>query len=202
MKTVLVVDCCIRQEESRTRKILQALLAHLSGYNVERVDLCTMPPQPLNGSFFEERQQLLQNHNLQHPRFHLAHQFAKADHIVMAAPFYDLSFPALLKIYIENVSVDGITFRSGENGLTGICRAEELLFLTTRGGIYHAHEDEQASPYLKALCRFFGILTFPMIDADGMDIVGYDQEGSLADAIRRAHAYARQLTDKVSVSHD
>ena len=37
-------------------------------------------------------------------------QFQRADAILIAAPFYDLSIPALLKVYIENVSVDGITF--------------------------------------------------------------------------------------------
>lgn len=42
--------------------------------------------------------------------FKYAHEFANADLIVIAAPFWDLSIPALLKVYIENIAVDGITF--------------------------------------------------------------------------------------------
>ena len=32
--------------------------------------------------------------------------------IVVAAPFWDLSVPAVLKVYIENISADGVTFAS------------------------------------------------------------------------------------------
>ncbi len=203
MKTILIVDCCIRKDASRTRKILHAFLSGLSGYAVETVDLCAMPLRPLCGSFFEERQLLLQKRALSHPRFQLAHQFAKADRIVMAAPFYDLSFPALLKIYIENISVDGITFQTDTHGLSGLCQAKELIFITTRGGIYHDHEDEQATPYLKALCRFFNIPQFCMFDADGMDIIGYDHESALHKASCQAFAYAQKLAheEDIQVQH-
>ena len=40
-----------------------------------------------------------------------AKQFAGADTIVIAAPFWDLSFPAILKTYIENIYVTGIVSR-------------------------------------------------------------------------------------------
>ena len=86
--------------------------------------------------FFEQRQRLLEEGDLSHPRFRYAHEFAAADRIVLAAPFWDLSFPALVKIYIENVSVDGITFGCNESGCFGTCRAEKLMYITTRGGSY------------------------------------------------------------------
>ena len=42
--------------------------------------------------------------------FDYAKDFAKADTIVIAAPFWDLSFPASLKCYIEAINILGITF--------------------------------------------------------------------------------------------
>ena len=39
-----------------------------------------------------------------------------ADTIVIAAPFWDFSFPAALKIYIENIYVTGIVSRYGSDG--------------------------------------------------------------------------------------
>ena len=43
--------------------------------------------------------------------FDLARQFARAEIIVMAAPYWDLSFQAALKQYLEQVNVVGITCR-------------------------------------------------------------------------------------------
>ena len=126
-----------------------------------------------------------------HPRFRYAHQFAQADRIVIAAPFWDLSFPALLKVYIEQVSVDGITFGSTESGLQGLCRASQLVFLTTRGGFYTGDAMEMGSRYLDALHTFFGIGAYTCIAADGMDVAGFDAAASLAAAIDRAKALAR-----------
>jgi len=112
----------------------------------------------------------------------------------MAAPFWDLSFPALLKVYIENVSVEGITFRSTETGLQGLCRGRHLVFLTTRGGIYEpGSEWEQGAPYLAAIQRFFGFGDFRCVAADGLDIQGYDGEAALRKAMEEAKALAKSL---------
>ena len=40
--------------------------------------------------------------------FDLASQFQQADEIVIAAPYWDLSFPAILKLYLENIYVTGV----------------------------------------------------------------------------------------------
>lgn len=52
----------------------------------------------------------------------LAEQFAQADEIVVAAPYWDLSFPSILKVYLERVCVTGITFHYVENREEGLCR--------------------------------------------------------------------------------
>ena len=85
-----------------------------------------------------------------------------ADGIVVAAPFWDLSVPAVLKVYIENISADGITFGSGPEGLYGLCRGEWMLFLTTRGGIWEGSDMEQGSPYMESLCKFLELTGMPV----------------------------------------
>ncbi len=120
MKNVLFVDCCIRREASRTKKLAEAFLSALpSDCAVTRLDLMAEDISYFKDSYFAQREQLLAAGEQDHPRFRYAHQFAQADRIVIAAPFWDLSFPALLKVYIEQVSVDGITFGSTESGLQG-----------------------------------------------------------------------------------
>ena len=109
MKHVLYVDCLIRKEDSRTRIIANELLNNLNPqYEITHLDLTKEDLKPLVGDFFLNRQELLDKKQFDHPRFRYAHQLAQADIVIIAAPFWDLSFPALLKIYIENCSVDGI----------------------------------------------------------------------------------------------
>ena len=197
MKQALIIDCCIRREQSRTRRILDAFQSGLDPDVYQQSSLCLMDQdlRPLAKDWFDQRQQLLEQNDLQHPRFSRAHQFARADLIVIAAPFYDLSFPALLKIYVENVSVDGITFQASADGIRGLCRAEKMVYLTSRGGIVPAGSvQEQATPYLRALCTFFGIGGLECIGADGMDIAGYDAEHSLKSACEQAAGLAAGLS--------
>ena len=87
----------------------------------------------------------------------------------MAAPFWDLSVPAIVKLYIENISLEGITFGCDERGIYGMCKAKDMLFFTTRGDFYGDGPMEQGARYLEALCKMFGIPTFRCIYAEGMD---------------------------------
>ncbi len=195
MKQLLYVDCCIRGEQSRTRKLAEAFLAALpQEWQVTRLDLMREGLQPLMPDTLAQRDETAARGELDAPRFRYAHQIAAADAVVMAAPFWDLSFPALLKIYIENVSVDGITFKSTAEGLKGLCRGTELVFLTTRGGIYGEGNDwEQGVPYLAAIQKFFGFDRFHAIAADGLDVQGFDGAGELHRAMERAGELARML---------
>ena len=194
MRTVLYVDCCIRRENSRTKRLADAFLSALpADCRVEHLDLMAEDLSYFKESYFAQREQLLAAGERDHPRFRYAHRFAEADLIVMAAPFWDLAFPALLKVYIEQVSVDGITFGSTEAGLQGLCRASHLVFLTTRGGFYAGDAMEMGSRYLDALHTFFGIGAYTCIAADGMDVAGFAAEASLAAAMQKAKALAAEL---------
>lgn len=194
MPEALIVDCCIRRDDSRTRKLLNAFTDHLSDA-WEKETLCLMDEdlKPLVNDFYEERQKLLELGERNHPRFRYAWQMRNADLVVMAAPFWDMSFPALLKVYMENCSVDGITFHSEESGLVGDCRARELIYLTTRGGFYTGDPMEQAVPYLESIAKFWNLGKVEVIAADGMDVAGTNPEGRLKDAVQKAVRKAESL---------
>ena len=115
MKKVLFVDCCIRREHSRSKELADYFISELQkngAYEVETLCLMDENLSYFSEGFFLQREALLAEGKLDHPRFRYAHQFAEADKIVIAAPFWDLSFPALLKVYIENLCVDSITFHT------------------------------------------------------------------------------------------
>ena len=114
--------------------------------------------------------------------FDLARQFAGAETIVIAAPYWDLSFPAALKQYIEQINVLGISFRYTEEGTPiGLCKADKLYYVTTAGGCYVP--EEFGYGYIKALAQnFYGILDVRLIKATGLDIDGADVDAILSAA--------------------
>jgi len=189
----LYIDCCIR-EGSNTKKISDAFINNLKGYEIKHLILENEDLKPLSGKFFSERQELLEKGQLDHHRFRYAKEFKDADLIVLSAPFWDLSFPALFKIYIENISVDSITFGATEDGLKGLCKADKMIYFVSRGGFYDNDSMESAIPQLKNLCKFFGINELISISADGMNVASYDYQKSLDKAINKAIELSKELS--------
>lgn len=88
--------------------------------------------------------------------FDIGKDFAEADEIVIGAPYWDLSFPAALKIYIEHAAVMGMTFHYTEEGrCEGLCRAKHLTYITTGGGQVSAMN--YGYEYLCGIASMFGI---------------------------------------------
>ena len=187
MKKILIIDSCVRREESRTKQMLNKAVNTLKKQHedwvFETLTLMDMDLKYWNTESLKVRDSLLLSGQYDAPQFRLGNQFREADGIIIAAPFWDLSVPAMLKVYIENISADGITFVTSEEGLVGICKFQWLLFLTTRGGIWEGSDMEMGSPYMEALSRFFGNGKYYCAAADGTDIAGLDTEAIMEKAL-------------------
>ena len=116
--------------------------------------------------------------------FDHAKQFASADTIVIAAPYWDLSFPSTLKIYIENIYVTGIVSAYDESGMpVGLCKAKELYYITTAGGPY---DPTYSYGYIESLAKnYFGIPKTHLVKAEMLDIIGNDAEEILNQEVSR-----------------
>lgn len=199
MSELLFVNACVRGERSRTLKLARHFLAEYEKNHPEtRVaerDLMTERMEPQYPEVLAERDALWNAGRLDEPMFAPAHQFAGADAIVLAAPFWDLSYPAILKIYLERVSVTNITFGYDDQGNNvGLCRARKLLLITTRGGDFSQPDTawmESGARHLKALCAMYGIPEFQLLCAEGLDDIRNDKEALLSEAMERAAALAR-----------
>ena len=111
--TVLFVNACMRGEQSRTLELCREYLEGKE--NVVEVNLAEMGLKPFDAGMVAYRAQLQKAGVFDDPIFDLSQQFAKADEIVIGAPYWDLSFPAALKVYIEHVSVCDIAFHYTED---------------------------------------------------------------------------------------
>ena len=193
MKKLLYIDCCIRKDKSRTKILGDYFLENIKNdYEIDYLSLMDLDLTYLNTKSLEERDDLIRAKKFNHPRFKYAHQLEEADKIVISSPFYDLSIPALLKVYIENCTVDGITFKSTATGLLGLCKADHMLYITTRGGIMEGSPLEMATTYLDGICKFLGIDRFSYVAADGLDMP-VDRDKILDDAKKRIDLEIKDL---------
>lgn len=174
---ILFVNACVR-EESRTKRLADDLLVRL-GEPAEELRLSDVVFPVVDEAFLRKRNLLIADKAFDDPLFAMARQFAAADHIVIAAPYWDLSFPAALKQYFEQINVLGVTFVYTPEGFPrGLCRARRLYYVTTAGGSYVP--EEYGFGYVKALAQgFYGIQDVRCIKATGLDIVGSDVEALL-----------------------
>lgn len=195
MPTLLFVDACIRGEESRTAKLcnafIEAYVLHHPGFVVQRVNLMELGLAPFSRAMLEERDALIQQGTLDKPLFDLARQFAAADKIVIGAPYWDLSFPAILKIYVEHITVCGITFRYAADWLEGLCRADSIAYVTTSGGpldgINFGYD------YFCGQCGQFGFNSCQLVSAEGLDMVGSDMDAIMGRALQKAREMAKNF---------
>lgn len=177
---ILYINSCVRSD-SRTNRLARAVLGKTGEYT--ELYLPGEGLQPLSREALEKRTALLSAGRLDDSMFDYAHQFANADRIVISAPFWDGSFPSLLKVYIENIYAVGIVSRYDEKGMpVGMCRADELVYVTTAGGKYIP---DFSYAYIKALAEScFGIKNTRLVMAEMLDIEGMDAEKILDEAIR------------------
>ena len=151
IKNILYIDSCVRQN-SRTRRLAHHLLGKLEG-RITTINLDEKRLSPHTCISLPERDSLISVCDFSSEYFNTAKEFANADTIVIAAPYWDMSFPASLKIYIENIMVQGITFGYTEDGYE----------------------------YIKGLANiYWGIEKTHIFQAESLDIVGADVEAILA----------------------
>ncbi len=177
---VLYVNCCVRSD-SRTDRLARALLDKLDD-SVTELHLPSAGLSPLNEETLAWRNACVAAGDFSDPYFDLAKQFAAADTVVISAPFWDLSFPALLKTYFENIYVIGLTSTYNEAGVpVGLCRASVLYYVSTAGGPFFP---EYGFHYVRDLTtRCFGVKEAKAVVAEGLDVFGNDPETILSDAI-------------------
>lgn len=188
---ILFIDACPRPN-SRTRRLAEYLIKKLEGPVLEE-KLSGLRFPAADADFIQLRGALAEAGDFAHPVFDIARRFAAADEIVVAAPYWDLSFPSALKQYFEQVSALGVTFVYSPEGVPiGLCRAKKLWYVTTAGGPIVS--EEFGYGYVRALAQgFYGVPETELVKAEGLDIIGADVEAILRRAEQETDALcARQ----------
>lgn len=192
MKKLLYIDACIRNELSRTKRIAAPIVEKLGErYEVETVVINDLELNPVQ---YEENRRRA-NGVVSEDAICWANKIKNADRIVIAAPFWDMSIPAALKTFFELCSLFGVTFDSNDKTCFGLCKAENALFITTRGMEIKTGEPlEQATPYLKALFRLWGIKGFEVVARENFDYISEEKiEEEISSAIKEGFEIAKDF---------
>ena len=99
----------------------------------------------------------------------LVAELEAADLLVLGAPIYNFSIPAVLKAWIDMVTRARLTFRYTENGPEGLLTGKKAIVIVPSGGVPVGSGADFATPYLKHALAFIGITDVEFIGARGAD---------------------------------
>ncbi|WP_175989290.1 FMN-dependent NADH-azoreductase [Bacillus sp. Marseille-Q1617] len=119
----------------------------------------------------------------------LVDQFVDADKYVFVTPFWNFSFPPVMKAYIDSVSVAGKTFKYTEHGPIGLLTDKKALHIQARGGIYSegpAAQMEMGHRYLDIMMQFYGVPSFEGLFIEGHAAMPDKAQEIKEDGIARA----------------
>ena len=128
MNKILFINACLR-DESRTIRLAKSVVKNTNGI-IKTINLYEEDIKPLSKVSLSLRDKAVASNDFSDNYFCYAKEFRDADEIIIAAPFWDLSFPSVLKIFIENICIIGLTFIYNEDGKpVGLCKAKRLTYV-------------------------------------------------------------------------
>lgn len=190
MEQWLLIDACADETgASRTLRLTERFLSlcreRRASFTLERADTAKMGLKPYDRKAVAAREALIDADAFFDPIFSAARQLAAADRILVAAPYWDLSFPAILKTYVENIVVRRLTFRCGDDGrFIGLCRSKKLLYVTTAGG--PIGDRSFGYGYFCGIAAMLGLGEPLFLAAEGLDLIGASPSLILEQAQRQA----------------
>ena len=191
MDKLIIIDACMR-EESRTKVILAAAQQVLAlRYEIETIDVNELALPPVSPEALKERTAGRVPEDI----VAIARRIASADRILVAAPFWDMSFPSVLKAFFENMSLYNVTFTDDGVTCSGLCRCRKLLYITTRGmDIPTGDYRDQGSSYLKALSSLWGLGEVITVAAWNLDYMPSERVGEkLIEAVDQARSISKEF---------
>ena len=188
--TILEINAAARYEGSVSRDLvadlINALEDRFGSADIKRRDLAKGLP------FIDEEwvtaNTMPEEERSEHHRRTLAHsdelvaELQDADVLVIGAPIYNFSVPAVLKAWIDMVARARLTFRYTETGPEGLLTGKKAYVIVPSGGVPVGSEADFATPYLRHALAFIGITDVEFVGAKGAD-----RDGGQALDNARAH---------------
>lgn len=195
---LLFVNACPRERRiSRTLELCDTFIKTFREKNteivVEELNLFQAGVQCYGIEEIEHRDELIGQKLFSDKMFDRARDFALADIILVGAPYWDLSFPAVLKAYVEAICVNNITFHYTANGPEGLSDFSNMIYLTSSGG--YPGEKRFGETYMEGIAHFLGKGEFDSFCAEGLDIQGNNVEAIMEEAKQKVQELCSRIAE-------
>ena len=214
MKKILYVIASPKPETESTSKqagraFVERFIADNPDYTPEELDLYTANiPEPVHRYFTgrcelvsgpaydalsEEDKQAVNRMN------DLCAQFQAADAYVIAAPMWSLSFPSILKRYLDCIMLNNRLVRLSDDGAQGLLgdKPRKMVYIQSSGGVYPKIFYGQLNTgvkYFHDLFRYLGIKEFHKVLIQGTDMSSVGRDKALAHASEDFECALKKMT--------
>ena len=161
---LLFINAC-SNKNSKTLKLAKEIINLFENdYLIDIINTYSLPFSFINDDIIEKR-----NKGEFDPlAYKYANMIKNADRIIIASPLWDMSYPASLKVFIENIMIPNVLFRYEADKAIGLSNAKKLLYINTIGGkvdINYGFEE------IKAIANLWGIKEVLDISIDLVDVI-------------------------------
>ncbi len=193
---ILHIDSSIQGEQSVTRSLSSAIVAHLRdrnpGARVAYRDVAAAP-LPQFSADATSADPAVASAPAARALAEALDEVLAAQVIVIGAPMYNFGVPSQLKSWLDALAVPGRTFRYGPDGVEGLLGDKRVIIASSRGGFYGPDSPlaalEHQESHLRAFFGFLGVTRLEVVGAEGVRI-----SPERADvAMREALAQVAQL---------
>ncbi|MFC4303359.1 NAD(P)H-dependent oxidoreductase [Cohnella boryungensis] len=124
----------------------------------------------------------------------LATQFSKADKYVFVSPLWNLSYPPVVKAYIDAICLEGKAVQHTETGVIGLLTNKKAVHVQASGGFYSEGpfaSFESGHSTLRNFMQYVGVASFQGIFIEGVLAVPHQAEAIKEAAIIKAQEMAK-----------
>jgi len=179
---ILAVDASARQDGSISRTLTADLLQALADRHGETAvterDLARGLPfidtAWVEANFTPDEERTNTHRQTLAQSDALVAELKAADVLVIGAPIYNFSIPAVLKAWVDMIARARLTFRYTENGPEGLLTGKKAFVVVPSGGVPIGSPVDFATPYLRQALAFIGITDVEFIGAQGADRGNHD----------------------------
>lgn len=180
--TVLAVNSSSRYQNSATRAVTRLIANRLLNNDsdlslvdrdlVKGIDFIDEPWIAANFTAPDERS--VQQRETLAVSDSLVQEVLDAQAIIIAAPLYNFSIPAMLKAWIDQIARANLTFKYTEDGPVGLIEGKKAYVVIASGGVPVGSDMDFSSQYLEHVLGFIGISDVTIIDASDVDLTAED----------------------------
>ncbi len=130
-----------------------------------------------------------------------AEKFNNADILVLSMPMWNYSVPAIMKAWIDQVLMPGLTFSlDKEQGVKGLHKIQRVVLLVSSGGVYKEDDDRDAlTRQIRHAFEFIGIQELDVAWAEGQNPMFFENsEENKSVALEAAVEIAEDIVDITS----